>query len=235
MPEEIIEKTLMEKMLQEGSIKKIILLRRSNKSFRIKLKGGGAGIFKPKSKEKYQFRQIEVGTHFRRERAAYLISKYLKFDIVPLTVIREIDGEIGSVQQFIDAKTAHRQKIPQDKAFKKQLIKLWIFDYIIYNSDRHDENFLIKDSRIYAIDNSQTFGGYHLAVYQSFFDIPLSGGIKEKIKEFLSRGERKEELRGLLAELLDPKEVDACFKRLDRVGEFVKRGAVRQGEKLTFE
>lgn len=65
----------------------------------IKLRDNGAGVFKPKNGENKSY--DTSGSFFKRERASYLVDKFLGFNLVPPTVIREIDGQIGSVQEFI--------------------------------------------------------------------------------------------------------------------------------------
>lgn len=49
---------------------------------------GIGGVFKP-------------GYRYKSERAAYLVDKFFKFDLIPTTVIRNIEGKEGSFQQFI--------------------------------------------------------------------------------------------------------------------------------------
>jgi len=131
-----------------------------NKVLFVELKDDGAGIFKPKSGEHEGLRKVvQAGTYFRRERAAYLVDRFLGFGLIPPTVIREIDGEIGSMQQFIpDAKTEYqvsKDELAGDSS-QQQLMKLWILDYIICSSDRKDN--LFKDGKIWAIDNGLSFG-----------------------------------------------------------------------------
>ena len=204
-----------------------------NKTVFIELKDDGSGVFKPKNGERGGLRMgVEAGTYFRRERAAYLLDRFLGFDLVPPTVVREIDGEVGSFQQFIpDAKTVIQLEPSElnEVALKQQRIKLWIFDYIIYNSDRHLGNFLVKDGKVYAIDNGLSFGD-DIGVKGYFFDAPIPLEMVEGIEKFLSWEEGRKICEDLLRELLNPEEVAACMGRIKRIA-----GIIRQYGKVPLE
>lgn len=199
-----------------------------NKTNFVELKDDGSVVFKPKSGEKEDLRnQTEAGTYYKRERAAYLVSRILDFDLVPPTVIREVNGEIGSAQEFIpDAKFYSDYFHEGPKILKSELKKLSVFDYIIWNSDRHDQNFLItSNEKVHAIDNGLSFSQDGLRLFwddlsPDFFDLPED--IAEKINAFLADPLRKEILSDLLKELLSDAEVRACLKRIEFLGKTFK-------------
>jgi len=203
----------------------------NTKSF-IELKDDGAGVFKPKSGERKGLRQgLEQGTYYKRERAAYLVDRFLGFDLVPPTVIRMIDGEEGSVQQFIpDALSIYDRSLRNRDGLKPDLMKLWIFDYIIWNSDRSSKNFLVKDDKIYAIDHGCTFcyGEDSLRFYShsSYENEQIPKDITDKINQFLSWGEGIKILGELLKELLPEAEAKACVARIKKIGEILARGQI---------
>lgn len=204
--------------------------------FFVKLENNKLGIFKPSSEEMPDLRSgIEGGTYFKRERAAYLVDRFLDFNLVPATVIRKIDNKIGSFQEFIP--NAHRPSYVEDMPWAK-LKKLWIFDYIIWNSDRHRGNLLLdkKGKNVYAIDNGLSFGGDFLKTFKEFFTQPVPGEIREKIKQFSSSEGKKSILKNLLEELLPKNEVVACFKRIEKVTKFLdEKESIRSREEFTFE
>lgn len=241
-----------EKILKEGKTKEGKSLRDDGRVIFIKIRGNGAGIFKPKKKER-DWIEKEKGTHYRRERAAYLISRFLDLDLVPPTVIRNLGGKgVGSMQQFIKnakgfAEISPDENIRMKKTEKEQLIKLWLFDYIIWNTDRHDNNYLFKKNKVYAIDNEFTFS-YHTfgptygeARYAhaslDYFNTPIPQNIIKIFEKFLAWSEAKEILRDLLQELLDKKEVNACIRRIERIGKFMRQGEIPSSKRdeLTFE
>lgn len=187
-----------------------------NKTVFINIVDDGSGIFKPAMGEVAIFTGIPKGTYHKRERAAYLVSQMLGFNFVPPTVIREIDGEVGSVQQFIpDAKSLHQAS---DHEFgPEDLRKLWIFDLLIYNADRRGPNCLVKDGHLIPIDHGCCFGPAFLRTYQGFMDQPIPADLIENLKQFAAWENNKSALRQLLLELLVEPEVDAFFARLERV------------------
>ena len=161
------------------------------------------------------------------------------FNLVPATIIRKIQNDEGSFQQFIpDAKMGW--EIPREELgkAKSQLIKMWIFDYIIYNSDRHHSNFLVKDGKVYAIDNGLSFGNDFLRSDEEFYDQPMPEEVREKINNFLSWKEGAGILRDLLSDLLSTNEVEACFRRLAKVKKLLDdgEGAIKRKDatELTF-
>ncbi len=185
----------------------------------IELRDDGSGVFKSKKGENINLREgIEAGTYFKRERAAYLVSRFLGFDLVPPTVIRELDGEIGSFQQFVtDTKNWYEVLDSKKLLLESQLIAMWIFDYIVWNSDRHGGNFLVKEDKIYAIDHGLCFGNAHPYKFQEFFDTPVPKEIIEKLASFASWEEGVDILRDLLEELLEKQEVSACIARIKNI------------------
>lgn len=239
-----LDKTSEEQILENYEKKETKPLNSgANTTVFVELKDDGSGVFKPKNGEKADLRDhIKAGTYFNRERAAYLVDRFLGFNLVPPTVIREIDGEIGSLQQFVpDSKTIY--EIPKDELVKgtlqQELKKLWIFDYIIYNSDRHSGNFLIKpaEERIYAIDNGLSFGDQYTIFYKEFWGNPIPSEVAEGIEKFLSWKEGRKIFEDLLRELLRPDEVEACMRRIENISRIIKEhgnipGSAR--EELTF-
>ncbi len=202
-----------------------------NESFFVQLKDDGFGIFKPGAGEMPCLRKgVEKGTYFRRERAAYLVDRFLGFDLVPPTVIREIDGDQGSFQKYVrNSKTMSefgREEIKSPE-MQEQLAKLWIFDYIIYNLDRHKGNFLIRNGKVHAIDNGLSFAkGKLRRNYGKFWDIPVPDEVKRKFEKFFSWEEGQAILKSMLSELLSEEEAEACMGRIDKIGKFVKTGTI---------
>jgi len=208
--------------------------------FFVKLKDDGEGIFKPKNKEReFLGRRVEPGTYYKRERAAYLVDRFLGFNLVPPTVIREIDGEIGSFQEFIpEAKMWHeiRQKDRDKESLKTEMFKLWIFDFIIWNSDRHESNFLLDKNgkKAYAIDNGLSFTADPLILWKNFDGEPVPIEIQEKIKQFSSPEDKKSILKDLLKELLPEEEVTACFKRIEKIAKLIEKEGLINDDKISF-
>jgi hypothetical protein len=228
-----------------------------NEACFIELKDDGSGIFKPGNGENKFLpernrplrKNAEAGTYYLRERAAYLVDKFLGFDLIPPTVIRTINGAEGSFQQFVpDAETLFARELVGTQWKRKgrkererikggqlqgELLKLWIFDYIIYNSDRHGGNFLVKDDKVYAIDNGLAFAPDKLRRnYGKFWDVSIPDELKEKFESFLSQEDKQKVLKDLLSELLKPGEVEACLGRIETIGRIIaSKGSITTGSK----
>lgn len=207
-----------------------------NETVFIELRDDGKGIFKPKKGEKENLRDnIETGSYYKRERAAYLVDMMLGLNLVPPTVIREMDGEIGSLQRFIeDAKTIREISYEEREELELEMIKMGIFDYIIWNSDRHGDNFLVKEKRFYAIDNGLSFASDALDTYEYLYNKKIPQDAIDKIKIFLS-SDKKAILQTLLEELIPEKEVKACIKRIEILDKAIKGGLISENENLELK
>lgn len=93
----------------------------------------------------------------KREEAVYKLDQFLGFNFTPMTITRAVhfpDGTIrrGSAMYFI-----RNCESAMDAGLEKN-DKLKLFDAIIGNSDRHRNNWLIRDSgEIVAIDHNRAF------------------------------------------------------------------------------
>ena len=185
----------------------------------VRLKDSGLAVFK--SSERLTLRSFEHGTLHKRERAAYLIDKFLGFDLVPPTVIREIDGKIGSLQEFIpntkEGGISVNERNRPDVV--RQLVKLWLLDFAIWSFDRCSRNLLYSEGKVYAIDNEFSFKNENPMFYKQFFDEIIPQDIIDQFEKFLSEIEGQKELRKELSRLLPPKDVEAFFARVKRIGQ----------------
>src|SRR5579864_1116178 len=119
-----------------------------NLSYDVHLKGCGRFVFKPRSGEQALRSSITLGTQYRREAAAFRIDRALGFNLVPLTVVRDIDKEVGSAQSWVDIEGSLYGYLKADQA------RLAVLDYILGNTDRHVFNWRTQtDGRPSAIDN----------------------------------------------------------------------------------
>jgi hypothetical protein len=174
---------------------------------------GKSGIFKPASGEQFTTAKIEPGTYYLRERAAYLVSNRLNFEVVPTTVIREINGEVGILQDFRSgAKMGSEVDLGE---LDEQLYKLWVFDYLVWNPDRDNpRNFLVEeDGTIDAIDHGLTFGS-HFNPYKAFPGVPVPESLTQFLESFAIDPDRQEAMLEELMELLPQDQAMACLRRI---------------------
>ena len=87
---------------------------------------------------------IEKGTTYHREAAAYSVATIIGMqDMVPMTIEREVDGEVGSLQKWVANSTvAFSASDPYDG--RKGLARAAAFDYLMGNTDRHEGNWMVS-------------------------------------------------------------------------------------------
>ncbi|MGE0879698.1 MAG: SCO1664 family protein [Acidimicrobiia bacterium] len=116
------------------------------------------GIYKPMRGERPLW-DFEPGLH-RRERAAFVLSEGLGWNIVPPTVIRDGPYGEGSVQLFIEADyDEHYFTLHEGRPdLHDQLQRICAFDVIANNTDRKGGHCLLgTDGHVYGIDHGVCF------------------------------------------------------------------------------
>lgn len=131
-----------------------------NKARIIELDNGKRGIFKPAASERHDLFEDIDGPLYAREVAAYELAKIIGMEeLVPVTSIRTIDRDIGSIQEFVEnaesiAVYAHRL----EDIFELDAIQdCALLNALIGNEDRHGNNALIKDEIPVLIDHGFSF------------------------------------------------------------------------------
>ena len=113
-------------------------------------------IYKPIAGERPLW-DFSDGCLAHREYAAFLVSDFLGFDLVPLTILRDGPYGPGMVQQWIDID----ESIDLAKFFSTDHPKLRamaLFDAIINNTDRKIGHLLPLDQeRVFGCDHGVTF------------------------------------------------------------------------------
>jgi len=113
-------------------------------------------IYKPIAGERPLW-DFADGCLAHREYAAYLVSDYLGFDLVPLTILRDGPYGLGMVQQWVDID----EGIDLAKFFATdhpRLRSMALFDAIINNTDRKIGHLLPLDEKtLFGCDHGVTF------------------------------------------------------------------------------
>lgn len=98
------------------------------------------------------------------ECAAYELGKILGIDNIPPAVLREIDGEEGSVQAWVENAMTEEKRLkekidpPNRIKWLYQTQVMRVFDSLIYNDDRNLGNYLWdKEWRLWIIDFTRAF------------------------------------------------------------------------------
>lgn len=97
----------------------------------------------------------------RSEIAAYEMDRLLGLNMVPVTVERRIEGELGSVQLWSEGRVLANveSQAPRNPAeWSRQVRRYRVFDALIANIDRNAGNILIDDDwNVILIDHSRAF------------------------------------------------------------------------------
>jgi len=126
-----------------------------NEVYLVKFEDGTEGVFKAGSDEPLRLRKsIPDRKGYLREAAAYEVAKVVGMDdLVPPTVVREVNGKEGSLQLFCSGvpAMAHRPLGRYDGEVDSK--RAAAFDFIMGNTDRHLGNWLVKGDKLRLIDN----------------------------------------------------------------------------------
>jgi hypothetical protein len=121
-------------------------------------------IFKPVYRTK-TFTEYNFRDSYKYNVAAYRIAKLLGIDYTPVCVYRVVEGTPASVCWWIDnvqfdEKTRRDKNVepPDPNAWTTRLNDIRVFDQLVDNTDRTQENLLIdKDWNLWMIDHSRAF------------------------------------------------------------------------------
>ncbi len=150
----------------------------------------------------------------RQEVAAYRLDRLLGLGLVPVTVLRKLDGVEGSMQQWvedaIDGETLSDYGLtPADPARMERQSALGLaFQYLVGNASP-DLLYLLDESRVMCVDHSRTFP-------TATIDASLPDDLEPQFIETL-RGIDKSGLKGALGDLLTEDQIEALLRRRDRV------------------
>jgi hypothetical protein len=153
---EILEKGEVE--TEHGSIR-----WSSNYTFLLTVKQDDTGVmcvYKPRMGERPLW-DFPDGTLYLRERASFLTSQRLGWQVVPPTVIREGPRGPGSMQFYVDHDPEYNY-FSFDSSLKSQLARLSLFDCMVNNADRKGGHCLVDSTNhLWGIDQGLTFNVAH--------------------------------------------------------------------------
>jgi uncharacterized repeat protein (TIGR03843 family) len=176
-------------------------------------------VYKPRRGESplWDFAQ---GTLCLRERAAFVVSEALDWELVPPTVLRDGPHGLGSVQFFVDADPDdHYFTVREDARHGETLRRFALFDVVINNADRKSGHCLLDGRhRLWAIDHGICFHEEHKlrTVIWEFADEAIPGELLADLLSFQSALRTADDPVGQeLATLLSVDEMQAMKDRLD--------------------
>ena len=178
------------------------------------------------------------------EIAAYRLDKLLGINMVPVTVEKRFQGDLGSCQLWIEDtftlkdKEEKKMQTPSYKVFywNRALYIQRAWDNLIFNEDRHQNQYLItQDWRMLLIDHSRSFATSKkslksLIFYEKYKEGPrlmkeLPRTLYENIK-----GLTAENIRGAVGDYLTDAEINAVLARRDLVVAWVENYIKEMGE-----
>lgn len=192
-------------------------------------------IYKPRSGERPLW-DFPNNTLHLRERAAFVVSELLGWNVVPTTVIAEGPYGIGSFQEWIDAEPATvgifaPGAVPEDwltiitgideegnqvtlaHEDSPRLQQIAIFDAVVNNADRKAGHLLTKASGItFGIDHGVTFNAEDKlrTVLWGWIGKPIPGNFLTDLKSLKANIPGSE-----MEDLLDTSETLALLQRID--------------------
>ncbi|HZD10945.1 MAG TPA: SCO1664 family protein [Candidatus Binatia bacterium] len=176
-------------------------------------------IYKPRKGERPLW-DFASGTLCLRERAAYLVSEALGWNVVPPTVLRDGPHGWGSVQLFVQH-DPERHYFTFEGQFQDQLKRIVLFDLVINNADRKGGHVLVDEhQQLWSIDHGICFhSDYKLrSVIWEFAGQPIPESLLEDLRSLQHKvKDRSSEIGIKLDELLNPREIEAIERRLGKL------------------
>jgi len=180
----------------------------------------GLGVYKPRRGERPLW-DFPDGTLYRREYAAFLVSRAIGWPFVPPTVIRDGPHGVGTVQLFIESQPPGSIRELQ-RTDDLDLARVAAFDIIANNADRKAGH-LLRDpgGRLWAIDHGLCFNvpPKVRTVLLHFCGEPVPAAVLGELREFREDSARVDGLTAALAPVIDPDETALLYRRIDAIVE----------------
>lgn len=211
-------------LLQHGDITEEhgLIRNSSNYTFLVTLSAGedsALAVYKPQRGERPLW-DFPDGTLANRERAAFITSEALGWNIVPATVLREGAHGLGSVQYFIPHDPAENYFTFGERV-ASQLRRISGFDCITNNADRKGGHLLLgREDVVWCIDNGLTFNVQHKlrTVVWDFQSEPLSPRVTADLRGLLDQlCDAASPYHHEMVRLLSHNEIDAFQRRIERI------------------
>lgn len=177
-------------------------------------------------------RQKGYWESYKAEVAAYELDKLLEMHMVPPTVQRRIEQEMGAFQQWVEPVSGwHIDKPAQgpEPEWSRRVSRMKLFDQVTANIDRNEGNLLYDaDWHLILIDHSR-----------AFTDQKELNGMKQpgRIDKWLwdkIDALTLPQLEGALGPWLGKKEIEAILARRDRMRAVIAKMVAERGEAATF-
>lgn len=172
-------------------------------------------VYKPRRGERPLW-DFPAGTLCSRERAAFVVSQALGWELVPPTVMRRGPHGIGSLQWFVPH-DPQQHYFTFEGQFPDQVQRLALFDVLINNADRKSGHVLLDENdHLWGIDHGVCFHtDYKLrSVIWEYAGAAISPVLLAELAAFQQALASSASLQAELLSLLNPGEVQAIGERL---------------------
>jgi hypothetical protein len=194
----------------------------SNYSFAVAVQDGAGreqlAIYKPRDGENPLY-DFPDGTLYKREVAAYRLSRLLGWGIVPPTVVHDGPMGVGSLQLY--QMPVQNDADCDPRAFWAQrtidVERLVLFDHVANNADRKLSHCLVDaEGDVWGIDHGLCFNvdmKLRTVLWQ-FVGGPVHDVL---VADLASLRCRESDIRSELGELLSEREISALLRRMDAI------------------
>lgn len=173
------------------------------------------------SAKRYNSRKHNDADRYVYDVAAYKLDRMLGWEMVPVAVLSEVQGQPGALSDWVEGAINERDRLEQDLPFNSYC-KQWeqyrlrfVFDILIHNDDRNLTNILwTKDDYMMKfIDHSLAFRTTEKRPKQyRKVDVEVSDLLRSKLESL-----NRDNLGRELSPYLHPKQIDAILARRDLI------------------
>jgi hypothetical protein len=163
--------------------------------------------------------------------AAYELARMLGLDNVPPVVLRRVGGRQGSLSIWIENTIMERERRakkiepPDAQKWSKQIYIMRVFDNLIMNTDRTQENMLIdKDWNLWMIDHTRAFRRDPTLIAPEGI-VQCERSLWNKLQSL-----NADECRLRLKPYLKKSEIDGLLKRREKLVVWIQKLIQERGE-----
>jgi hypothetical protein len=172
-------------------------------------------------KSRYVPRSHNDSDRYQYDPAAWRLDRMIDLQMVPVSVIRTVDGTEGTVGAWIPNGINERDRLEQEVEFnsycnKEEQYRLrFLFDVLIYNEDRNLTNIIWtrKDFMLRFIDHSLAFRSTERRPKQyRKIDLRMSDLVEKRLRALTEESVTRE-----LSPWLHPRQISAIMARRDLI------------------
>jgi hypothetical protein len=173
-------------------------------------------VYKPQRGEK-PLSDFPDGSLYIREYGAYLLSQFLGWPDIPLTLVRDGPDGTGAIQLYVESDPSITYfDLFLDRA--PSLVFFAVFDFIINNADRKAGHCLLgKDGTIWSIDHGLTFHSMFKmrTVMLEFWGQPVPPRLVNDLTLLSSEINSKQGETAILWKLFTNTEMESLLRRIE--------------------